>query len=164
MKEAECCTRIVAGFLEAGHEAYKIPDAGKSKWSVKRPYDITAAIRGDAICIEAKINPSLPKKLSSFLNLFEDHKEGVQEGHQIERLDRLTKNKNAACFAFLVVFKNNRKASLRRHELYIIDWRPITQRGYRKESYIWNPKLMKPLKCVKKRYDLSSFFDTFPRF
>lgn len=152
MKEAECCTRIVNGFLDAGHEALKIPDAPRTKYtkfSVKKGYDITASIKGDALCVEVKINPSLPKKLSSFMNLMEDS--------QIKRFDRVTKNKNAQCFAFLVVFKNNRKASLRRHDLYIIPWSKIMKKQ-------WRPETMKPLKCFKERYDLSAFFDSFPRF
>jgi len=146
MKESIVCTRIVNGFLEAGHEAFKIPDMPRTagtKFNRKKGYDITAAINREAICIEVKINPSLPKKLSSFLKLFTPA--------QIERFDRVTKNNSAYCYGFLCVFKNNRKASLRRHELYIFDWTQIMRSNYL-------PQYKKPVKCYKERYDLSQFF------
>jgi len=147
MKEAEVCTRIVNTINDAGHWAYKIPDspAIMGKYSREKAVDIVAGINGGFVAIEVKINPSLPKKLTSFINLFRDS--------QIKHLDKITSTFSGRAYTMLCVFKNNRKASLRRHDLYVIHWGVL-------KAYGWQPEKLQPVKYSKGRYDLKEFTES----
>lgn len=114
MKEMQVCTRIVNSLKRDGHFAFKIPDSSGSSFSRKKGVDIFAAINKQALLIEVKINPSLPKTRQSFLNLFTKD--------QLDMLNKTTAEDTAQCFALLCVFKNAVKAKDRIHNLYVVPW------------------------------------------
>lgn len=151
MKESEVCTRIVNGFLEAGHEAFKIPDMPRTpgtKFNRSKGYDIVAAVRGFALQIEVKKGPCVPKSKQALRNILTDS--------QLKRFDRVTDAENAACFVIYCEYKPHFKSSLRVHHIYIIDWAEV--------KGAWPVKWQGPFKYYKQRYDLTYLFDYFPSF
>ena len=151
MNEKEVCTRIVNTFLDAGHEAFKIPDMPRTagtKFNRVKGYDISASINYKAILIEAKIRKanSLPKTLSTFRKQFTPH--------QLKRFDRVTINNNAYCYAFVVLFKSSPIPAKRLHELYIVPWSDIVLDNYRPHFYA-------PTTSRKGLYQLNDFFNCF---
>lgn len=154
MTEATVCTRLVNTFLDAGHEAFKIPDMPKTagtKYNRVKGYDISASIRKDAILIEAKVYKArqLPKRVDTLKKLFTDG--------QINRFDRVTANGNAHCFGFIIVYARDVIKKVHVHELFVIPWADIMHGAY-------DPTKYKAVKCKKERYQLQAFFESFPRF
>jgi len=151
MKESEVCTKIVNTINDAGHWAFKIPDSiatPGTQYTREKAFDITARIGYHPVAIEVKIRENLPKDIKTVYNM-------LTKGEK-KHLPKFYDDGKGFAFVFLCVFKNNRKASLRVHDLYLIPWRYLVLGEY--------PETMDCVKCVKKRYQLDDFLSSFVGF